>query len=109
MHAPNLLASYAFTLGYRDENNVWHPVNRAEDAGDNAVLVFADSPPPGITTGNSRNHGSRGQNVLFLDGRVQFMTVRTYSGDDIYLNSANFVAAGNNIRDFVLGGPNAKP
>ncbi len=109
LHAPNLLASYAFTLGYRDDNGIWHPVNRADDVGDNAVLVFADSPPPGITPGNSRNHAGRGQNVLFLDGRVQFLSLRTFAGDDIYLNSANRVAAGNGVRDFVLGGPNAKP
>jgi hypothetical protein len=108
-HAPNLLASYAFTLGYRDENNIWHPLNRADDGGDNSVLIFADSPPPGITAGNSRNHAGRGQNVLFLDGRVQFLSVRTFAGDDIYLNTTNCVAAGNSVRDHVLGGAGAKP
>lgn len=109
LHAPNMLASYAFTLGYRDDNNVWHPVNRAEDGSDNSVLIFADSPPPGITAGNSRNHAGRGQNVLFLDGRVQFLSLRTFAGDDIYLNSANCVAAGNSVRDHVLGSASAKP
>src|SRR5262245_53480543 len=107
--APNLLASYAFTLGYRDQNNVWHPVNRGDDTRDHSVLVFADSPPPGITMGNSRNHTGRGQNVLFLDGRVQFLPLRTFAGDDIYLNTENCVAAGNSVSDHVLGGPNAKP
>jgi len=109
MHAPHMLASYAFTLGYRDELNIWHPLNRAQDGGDNTVLIFADSPPPGITTGNSRNHAGRGQNVLFLDGRVQFLTMRNFAGDDIYLNNLNCVAAGNGVRDHVLGVADAKP
>ena len=108
-HAPNLLMSYAFTLGFRDENGVWHPFNRAADAGDDAVLIFADSPARAIAAGNSRNHGGRGQNVLFLGGNVQFLKERTHGGDDIFLNNDKCVAAGNDRRDFVLGPSDAKP
>jgi prepilin-type processing-associated H-X9-DG protein len=108
-HAPNLLMSYAFTLGYRDENGVWHAISRLDDAGENAVLIFADNPPPSIATGNSLNHASKGQNVLYLDGHVRFLTARTLAGDDIYLNRANRVAAGLDSRDFVLGASDAKP
>lgn len=107
-HAPNLLTSYAFTLGYRDDNGVWHAVNRSEHS-DHAVLIFADSPPAAIAVGNSRNHGSRGQNVLYLNGAVQFLTQRTLAGDDIYLNTDRIVAAGNGTRDFVCGNSAAKP
>jgi prepilin-type processing-associated H-X9-DG protein len=108
-HAPNLLASYAFTLGYRDDNGVWHPVNRTEDAADNSVLIFADNPPPNVVAGNSLNHGGRGQNVLFHDGHAQFIKIRTYDRDDIYLNNDKLVAAGNGSRDFVLGNSASKP
>lgn len=107
-HAPNLLTSYAFTLGYRDDSGVWHAVNRSENS-DNAVLIFADSPPAAVATGNSRNHGGRGQNVLYLNGAVQFLTQRTLAGDDIYLNTDRIVAAGNGTRDFVCGNSAAKP
>ncbi|MCI0680599.1 MAG: hypothetical protein L0Y71_00730 [Gemmataceae bacterium] len=107
-HAPGLLTSYAFTLGYRDGDGKWHAVHRA-DSSANAVLIFADSPPPAVAAGNSPNHGSRGQNVLFLDGHVQFLTQRTLAGDDFYLNSDRIVAAGNGTRDFVCGNSAAKP
>ena len=107
--APNLLASYAFTLGYRDDNGVWHPMTHSDDAAANTVLVFADSPPANVIAGNSRNHGGRGQNVLFRDGHAQFLSVRTFDRDDIYLNDANHVAAGKGCRDFVLGCSTAKP
>ena len=106
--APNLLASYAYTLGYR-ENGVWHPINRAENTADNSVLIFADNPPANVITGNSSNHGGRGQNVLFHDGHAQFMTIRTYDRDDIYLNNDSHVAAGKGARDFVLGNSASKP
>lgn len=108
-HAPNLLLSYAFTLGYRDGNGVWHPVNRNENAADDAVLIFADSPPANVAAGNSTNHGGTGQNVLFHDGHARFLKARTFDRDDIYLNDAKHVAAGNGCRDFVLGGSNSKP
>lgn len=109
-HAPNLLVSYAYTLGYRDETTgIWHPINRSEDAPDNSVLIFADNPPANVVAGNSLNHGGRGQNVLFRDGHAQFIKIRTYDRDDIYLNSANHVAAGNGCRDFVLGNSASKP
>jgi prepilin-type processing-associated H-X9-DG protein len=107
--APNLLQSYAFTLGYRDEAGVWHSISRLDDLGDNAVLIFADNPPPTVAFGNSTNHGGRGQNVLFLDGHVQFLTLRTLAGDDIYLNRANVVAAGLDNRDVCLGASASKP
>src|SRR5262245_16441180 len=105
-HAPNLLTSYAFTLGYRDESGVWHAVNRADNS-DNAVLIFADG-APGAVTGNSRNHGGRGQNVLYLNGAVQFLTQRTLGGDDIYLNTDRVVAAGKGNHDLVCGNSAAK-
>jgi prepilin-type processing-associated H-X9-DG protein len=108
-HAPNLLMSYAFTLGYRDEAGVWHSVNRAADAPDNAILIFADRAPPGRALSNSTNHGGRGQNVLYLDGHVQFVTIRNLAGDDIYLNRANCVAAGLGSRDTVLGPSASQP
>jgi hypothetical protein len=106
-HAPNLLTSYAFTLGYRDEGGVWHAVNRADNS-DNAVLIFADG-APGAVIGNSRNHGGRGQNVLYLNGAVQFLTQRTLGGDDIYLNTDRVVAAGKGNHDLVCGNSAAKP
>lgn len=108
-HAPNLLTSYAFTLGYRDEAGLWHAVNRIDNAPDNVILILADRPPPGSMLGNSGNHGGTGQNVLYLDGHVQFLTLRQLAGDDIFLNQANCVAAGLSCRDVVLGSSAAQP
>ncbi len=107
--AANFLPSYAFTLGYRDQAGVWHAITRSDEASENAILILADNPPPSVVTGNSLNHRGRGQNVLFLDGHVQFLTLRSLAGDDIYLNRANLVAAGLEQHDIVLGASGARP
>jgi hypothetical protein len=108
-HAANFLPSYAFTLGYRDQAGVWHAITRSDEVGENAILIFADNPPPTIISGNSLNHRGSGQNVLFLSGNVKFLTLRNLADDDIYLNRANVVAAGLEEHDIVLGASGARP
>jgi prepilin-type processing-associated H-X9-DG protein len=64
-----------------------------------------------VRPGNSANHEGRGQNVLFTDGHVEFLTTRTVGpdGDDIYLNADQKVGAGRGPRDSVLGQSGAVP
>ena len=71
---------------------------------------MADRPPfdqrnPVGLDRNSANHGGSGQNVLYLDGHVNYATSRLVgpSGDDIYLNRRREINAGLGRGDSVLG------
>src|SRR5262249_3195921 len=91
--AHTLVSCYAYSLGYRAENGVIGPRFEA-DKPNFTMPIMADCPPPDPLVGNSRNHGGRGQNVLFQDGHVKFCSLRTVgvAGDDIYVNKAHLVA-----------------
>ncbi len=106
--APTLALCYAFTLGYRDGAGVYHTPWQLPDG---SQPILADSPPADGALSNSVNHGGAGQNVLFLDGHFRFVVQRTIGDpdDDIYLNSANRVAAGLGPQDIVLGYSAARP
>jgi len=55
------------------------------------ALVSPDSPAAQIRNGNSNNHGKRGQNVLYADGRVEFEAT-PFAGidrDNIYTSRNN--------------------
>jgi prepilin-type processing-associated H-X9-DG protein len=99
-----LAACYAYSLGYRADDAVVglrfdpaKPIHR--------LPLMADSPPADPQCGNSPSHGGKGQNVLFMDGHVEFCTERNVGvrGDDIFLNKAAKVAAGLDWTDSVLG------
>jgi prepilin-type processing-associated H-X9-DG protein len=106
--APNLAMCYAFALGYRDGTGIYHAPWQMP-AGSTPIL--ADRPPSEGTMGNSANHGGSGQNVLFLDGHTRFVSQRTIGDpeDDIFLNRDNFVAAGKDKQDIVLGASAVRP
>jgi hypothetical protein len=80
--------------------------------------VLADRPPfeqqdqSGSFAGNSRNHGGKGQNVLFIGGNVMFAKKRdelAVGGKDIYLNMQHRPEAGLNPDDTVLGASGFTP
>jgi hypothetical protein len=109
-----LSGCYAYPLGYR-ENNQHFGVRRVP--GYEMLPIMADKPPfsqqwgEAIWTGNSPNHGGRGQNVLFLGGQVIFSTNRNVGigGDDIYLNSNGLPLAGTGPAHSVLAPGNFLP
>ncbi len=110
--APRLLPGYAYSLGFRDDAGRLHgPASSLPDVAAAQLPLLADAPANPMALGNSANHSGRGQNVLFTDGHVAFMTTRAAGlpGDDIYLNQANKVAAGLGTRDVVLGTGGASP
>ncbi len=101
-YAPHLLGCYAYSLGYQTPNGTVMTFS----VEDGPVPLMADSPPPQVAELcelNSTNHGGSGQNVLFSDGHVQWLTIRTWNGDDIFLNQARQIAPGLSRGDFVLG------
>jgi prepilin-type processing-associated H-X9-DG protein len=109
--AGNLVPSYAYSLGHRDEDGNYQGPTLPEGLQTSDFPLMADGPPPHGGPGNSLNHAGAGQYVLFADGHVRFVTLRTvgFQKDDIYLNKANKVAAGLDPFDTVLGNGAAKP
>jgi prepilin-type processing-associated H-X9-DG protein len=106
----DLCCCYAYSLGYGmqdGQGNAIHCGLRREEGSDR-LPILADRPAYDgnqVKPGNSPNHGGRGQNVLHVDGHVEFVTKRTVgiNGDDIYVNRDNRAAAGRDRTDTVLG------
>jgi prepilin-type processing-associated H-X9-DG protein len=109
--APNLLPCYAYSLGYRDEQGVYHCAMEAQHEIASAQVPLMADRGPTSGTGNSINHGGYGQNVLFQDGHVEFVVSRNVGidGSDIYLNREKKVAAGFGSKDVVLGPSASQP
>ncbi len=106
--SPTLSMCYAYSLGYRDEDKVLHATGTDPNIARSHLPIMADRPPTeGIET-NSINHGFDGQNVLFCDGHISFLTRRTFGGDDIFRNDNGKMEAGVGPRDYVLGFSAAK-
>jgi len=107
--SPCLSLCYAYSLGYRDEAGIYHPCDSPQASWSQTPIV-ADRPPLEGLPGNSMNHGGAGQNVLFADGHVQFLTTRLFGAeDDIFLNRDGKLAAGRDAGDIVLGQSSARP
>ncbi|HEV3203600.1 MAG TPA: hypothetical protein VGY77_04420 [Gemmataceae bacterium] len=109
--ASNLAGCYAYSLGYRDGNEIQGLRN---DPKYGFLPIMADRPPTGVPLGdpgNSPNHAGQGQNVLFINGSCKFCPTRTvgYQQDDIYLNFDKKVAAGKNQMDTVLAPSDSPP
>lgn len=99
--------SYGYVLGYQ-ENGAHHGFHWR---GGNMPLI-ADRPPRGeetITFNNSPNHANMGQNVLFSDGSVRWLTTRMVGNDDIYYNRRREVGAGLGSDDVSIGSSEATP
>jgi prepilin-type processing-associated H-X9-DG protein len=109
-HIESLAAGYGYSLGHRAGDVLVGPRFDA-DKPNQTLPLMADCPPLEAILGNSRNHGGKGQNVLFQDGHVTFCTTRDvgFGGDDIYVNKEGKVAPGVDWKDGVLGGSAASP
>jgi len=95
---------YAYTLGVVDRHNLKPP--RFESRATFAVM--SDAPPASFTSREDlmrlRSHGGNGINVLFEDGRVQFVTLSAIDElpDHPLLNHRGLREAGVNIDDASL-------
>lgn len=105
---PATLATYAYTLGFRDEAGRLRGVDRVP--GTDLVPILADAPVRQEGTAVPVNH-RRGQNVLFAGGNVRFCTTANVglNADDIFYNRYDLVGAGVDPEDTVLGRPNERP
>jgi hypothetical protein len=99
--------SYGFTLHYVKDGVYRCVKNRRRPT----FAIMSDTPcaqPEGL---RSANHGGRGQNVLYEDGHVQYLTGCTAKGcrDHIFLNDQKVAAAGCHVDDAVIGESSAWP
>ena len=102
--------SYAYNLGYYDGATYRTPT--MDKSGDSLIVLMADAPCSQSNYSQSRNHGGYGQNILFLDGRTEYLTgcqTPGYRDTDFYHNDDGRVAAGKHRHDSVVGGCLAKP
>jgi prepilin-type processing-associated H-X9-DG protein len=107
--APRLMSWYAYSLGYFDQAGTYHAPHLSGRV-DSHIPLMSDRPPFGNDMGNSPNHGGTGQNVLFQDGHVAYLTTRSLGFDeDIFLNQAHEERAGRDVYDGCLGRSAARP
>lgn len=99
--------SYGYSLGFII-NGKYHPpkdLRRATHA------LMADAPNPAAPNRHSLNHGGCGQNVLFEDLHVQYLTTCTAKGckDHFYFNDDGKPYAGLHEGDTVIGASDECP
>jgi prepilin-type processing-associated H-X9-DG protein len=109
--ARSLAGGYAYSLGYRDTDG-YHGLRCDTVETDRLKLlpIVADR-LESLMQLNSANHGGTGQNVLYLDGHVEWRTNRHagINGDDIFVNRHDQLLAGEDREDTVLGPGDASP
>jgi hypothetical protein len=98
--------SLGFNLGFIANGKYYSPRN----LGRVRYALVADAPsaePPY----HSHNHGGCGQNVLFEDQHVEYLTTCRAHGcrDDIYTNDEGAVRPGLHLHDAVIGASHARP
>ena len=104
--------SYGYSLGYH-QNGTYRPTRNLRRP---YFAVLSDSPDHVLTSSQvnyqpSHHHGGRGQNVLFEDGHVFFITQTRAAGgrDNLFLNDANQIAAGLHPNDAVIAAGAVRP
>jgi hypothetical protein len=99
--------SYGYCLGHLRNGAYEGTRNRQRPS----FALVSDAPSPDRPGHQSRNHGGRGQNVLFEDGHVIFLSSSKPCNfsDDIFVNDNGLVAAGLHEDDAVIGPSDASP
>jgi hypothetical protein len=90
---------FAYNLGHRINGKY---VTAGNMSRPNYALL-ADNPNPVLAGRRSSNHGGKGQNVFFEDGRIAFLADPLVNGDSIYENDLGDLAPGVTLTDCVLG------
>ena len=96
---------YGYSFGYMDGDKYCSPRNM----GRAYAVIAADKPSTTTINGPSENHGGKGQNCLFEDLSVRFVSGNSIADDQIYVNSHNIVAPGISARDNVIGASHLAP
>jgi hypothetical protein len=99
--------SYGYCIGHLEHGRLVPTRN----LGRTYFAVMADAPSDALADRQSLNHAGRGQNVLFEDGHVGFVTGSRSPGttDDIFANDDHMVAPGIQPDDSVIAGSGTPP
>lgn len=99
--------SYGYSLGHVEDERYVSPVNQQREF----YALLGDAPSRTRPNRMSDNHGGRGQNVFFDDGRVKYVSSVPKDSplDDPFFNRNGVVAAGVDRHDAVLGNSDAPP
>jgi hypothetical protein len=94
--------SYGYTLGHVVRGQYLPTRNRAR--GRFVLMADAFDAESDAASGCSGNHGGNGQNVLFEDGRVLYLTTSRIDGasEDFFRNDENRFAPGVHADDSVV-------
>jgi prepilin-type processing-associated H-X9-DG protein len=111
LEARKLAGGYAYTLGYLDTAGYHGLRCDSIESGNLKLMPIVADRLDTLSQRNSANHGGNGQNVLYLDGHVEWRTNRNagINGDDIFVNWDNQVLAGKSREDTVLGSGDDSP
>ncbi len=104
---PTLGGSYGYSLGHT-ENGEYYPTRNLVRP---TFALMADEPSLDQPGYQSDNHGGLGQNVLFEDGHVKFVTSPKANEelDDFFVNDVGLVAAGSHWNDSVVAPSASRP
>jgi hypothetical protein len=98
--------SYAYCVGYIENGHLRAVKNRSR-AG---YALLSDAPSFHLPDRRSANHGGRGQNIFYEDGRITFVTdLRVVPGDYPLLNWDGFAEAGVDCSDAVVLPSGSRP
>jgi hypothetical protein len=99
--------SYGYSLGYRENGHYCTPRNR----GRALFALMSDAPSLHLASSQSDNHGGRGQNVLFEDLRVEFLSTSLGNGgfDHLFRSRRGYFEAGLDDHDSVIGPSFVRP
>lgn len=102
----NAGGSYGYNLGYFEDGEYQAPRHESRAY----YCLMSDAPASFKPTRKTKNHGGRGQNMLYEDGSCRWVVDPCQDlCDDPYLNRAGFVGAGNDCTDVVVGESLATP
>ena len=94
---------FGYSMGFQDGDRY-----QAPRAGIADVVLLADQ-PSNRSDRQSLNHGGDGQNCLFGDGRVMFVSGPAYGEDLVYENDRGIVGPGTHALDSVIGPSHLSP
>jgi hypothetical protein len=90
--------SYGYHIGHIENGHL----ERTRNRGSAYFALMADAPSARLANYQSENHGGVGQNVLFEDGHVVFMTTCGVNGASFYVNDDGMIEPGLNADDSVI-------